>query len=103
MIDWFYVAFQASWITGMSICLAVISIAIYSASQMKSTVKDIFRTKEYMFVIDLGVFIFCAGLCGLARVWWEGLLWGLLGSGFIFDIIWNKIEKSADRNRTRSD
>jgi hypothetical protein len=103
MIDWFYVVIQATWITGASICLSVLGIAVYTASEIKCTLKNIFQRKSYSLAIDLGAILFCAGLCGSAGVWWEKSLWGLLGFGFIADAIWDKIEQSRNKNRTHSE
>jgi hypothetical protein len=95
-----YVILSALWISGLSVILAVLGIGCYLAGENHQPLRKILNTWKYRLSINLGVFLFCAGLAGLAGKGWEKILWGLLGMGCIADAIWDKIEKTRSRNRT---
>jgi hypothetical protein len=78
MIDWVYVGIQATWILGASTSLAVFSIAVYCASEMKTSLGVILRGKGYRLALDIGGLLFCTGLGASVATWWEKALWGLL-------------------------
>jgi hypothetical protein len=83
MIDWLYVGLSALWIAGLSLELAALGIALYLASEEKQQLGKVLSRNGFRLALDLGMLLFCAGLAGLAAAWWEKLLWGLLGVGFI--------------------
>ena len=83
MIDWLYVGLSALWIAGLSLELAALGIALYLASEEKQRLSQVLSRSGFRLALDLGLLLFCAGLAALAAVWWEKLLWGLLGVGFV--------------------
>lgn len=101
MSEIIYVILSALWISGLSVILAVLGIGCYLAGENHQSLGKILNAWKYRLSINLGAFLFCAGLVGLAGKGWEKILWGLLGMGFIADAIWDKIEKTRSRNRTR--
>jgi len=83
MIDWPYVGLSALWIAGLSLELASLGIALYLAAEEKLRLGQVLSGRGFRLAVDLGMLLFCAGLAGLASPWWEKLLWGLLGVGFV--------------------
>ena len=84
LIDWRLVGFSALWILGLSIVLAAFSFADYRASQAETKTRtlDVLKSSGYRAAINAGLLLFCLGLLGSARAWWEGLLWLGLAAGF---------------------
>ena len=103
MSEIIYVMLSALWISGLSVILAALGIACYLSTENHQSLGKVFSTWNYRLTIDLGAFLFCTGLVGLVGPAWEKILWGLLGLGFIANTIWDYIEKSRSRNRTRID
>jgi|GEM_PF-6204091 len=98
-----YVTLSALWISGLSVILAVFGIACYLASENHQSLRRIIGIWKFRLFINLGAFLLCIGLLGLAGFLWEKILWGFLGAGIIFDTYWDKIELSRDKNRTHSE
>jgi hypothetical protein len=83
MLDWLYVGLSGLWIAGLSLELTALGFALSFASEEKQRLGKVLSRNGFRLVLDLGMLLFCAGLVGLAAVWWEKLLWGLLGVSFI--------------------
>jgi hypothetical protein len=77
LIDWRLVGFSSLWILGLTIILVAFSAADYEASQAPSHVRtrDVLRLPGYQAALWGGMVLFCLGLLGSARAWWEGALW----------------------------
>ena len=103
MSEIIYVILSALWICGLSGILAALGIGCYLAAENHQSLAKILNTWSFHLPINLGAFLLCAGLFGLAETGWEKLLWGLLGMSFIAEAIWDRIEQSRSRNRTRID
>ena len=88
--------------SGIEFILAVLGIGGYLAGESRQPVGKELNNSKLRLAIDLGAILFCAGLAGLAGPGWEKLLWGLLGTGFLADAIWDRIEQSRNRDRTPS-
>jgi hypothetical protein len=98
-----YVTLSALWISGLSVILAVLGIGCYMAGENHQSLGKVLNTWKVHLFINLGAFLLCIGLLGLAGLLWEKILWGFLGIGIIFDTYWDKIELSRDKNRTHSE
>jgi hypothetical protein len=83
MIDWIYVGLSSLWVFGAGVLVAVSGIAVYNSSENKQSLRGVLSEKRYGLFINLGFTMICAGLSGLAGVWWEKLFWALLGLGCI--------------------
>ena len=77
LIDWRLVGFSSLWILGLSIILTAFSAADYEASRAPSQARtrDVLRMPGYQAALWGGMVLFCLGLLGSARAWWEGVLW----------------------------
>jgi len=83
MIDWAYVGLSALWIGGLSLGLALVSIASTIASRRRQRLGQVLAKTRLRLALDMSLLLFCAGLAGLAAFWWERLLWALLGLGYL--------------------
>ena len=97
MAEIIYVSLSALWILGLSLILAVLAIAVYLAGENHQSLGKLLNDGKASFFLNLGAILMCAGLAGLANPGWEKILWGLLGLGFIANIVWDYIEKSKQR------
>lgn len=84
MIDWVFVGLNALWIFGLSLVLATLSLAFYTASYQNKKLFEVL--KGYATFLNLGMLLICLGSCGLARTGWERLLWGVLALGTVANL-----------------
>ena len=49
----------------------------------QARVREVLGLPEYQVWINLGLALFCVGLLGSARTWWEMVLWGILAAAFL--------------------
>jgi hypothetical protein len=83
MVDWIYISLSSIWILGASVLVAVFGIAVYDSSENKQSLRYLLSKRIYRLFTNLGLSLICAGLCGLAGLWWEKLFWALLWLGFL--------------------
>jgi hypothetical protein len=81
-IDWRLVAFSALWILGLSVLLATLSFADYTAHAERVRTREALRRRAYQAALYAGLALFALGVGGAVRVWWETALWALLGLAF---------------------
>lgn len=86
MIDVWNVLANSLWIVGLAVLLAVLSWASWAASEEKMRLRSVLGRGGVQRVLNLGLFLFCAGLAATSRTWWEALLWGLLALAFVVQI-----------------
>ncbi len=84
LIDWGLVSFSALWIVGLSIILAACSFADYNAAEQRLRTRTVLRGPSYQAAINAGLVLFCLGLMGSSRAWWEQLLWSALAITFAY-------------------
>jgi len=82
MIDIWGVVANSLWILGLAVLLATLSWSHWAASTEKARFRAMLGRPRVQRVLDLGFFLFCAGLAATGRAWWERLLWGLLAAVF---------------------
>jgi len=87
MIDWLNLIWNALWILGLAVGLATLSYASWEASIYKEKFSVRLRRSTPQAVLNLAGVLFCLGLAGTSRRWWEIGLWLLLGVSFIFQAI----------------
>lgn len=78
MIDWWGVFYNALWILGLALMLAVFSMATFRASQAGRRLGDELAAPALQVPLLAGLLLFCLGLLLAGRSWWERLLWGAL-------------------------
>lgn len=78
MIDVWGVASNSLWIAGLAIVLATFSRAHWLAGREKVKFRAALNRTAIQRTVDLGWFIFCAGLAATSRTLWERIVWGLL-------------------------
>jgi hypothetical protein len=83
LIDWGMVGFASLWILGLAIVLTVIGFADYHAKVSSKRFREILKQHGYQAAIHAGLVLFCVGLIGSARAWWEAVIWGVLGASFL--------------------
>jgi hypothetical protein len=84
LIDWRLVGFSALWILGLSVLLATISFADYTANTEGVRLRDALGRRSYQAAIYAGLTLFGFGLAGTAGSWWETAIWIVLGLAFAF-------------------
>ena len=84
LIDWRMVGFASLWILGLSLILSVLGFVDYHARGNKRRFRDELKEPGYQVGINAGLVLFCLGLIGSARAWWESVLWGLLAAAFVY-------------------
>ena len=82
MIDWVSVGFGATWILGLSLILAAVSLANHLAGRDQRRLWDILTQGGFPVAVNLGLALFCLGWLDGADAAWEKALWGLLALSF---------------------
>lgn len=83
MIDIWGVIANSLWILGLAILLAVLSWARWIAQTKQSRIRIVLKRPSIQIALDVGLFLFCAGLAATGRTWWERVLWGLLAAAWV--------------------
>lgn len=81
LIDWRLVAFSALWISGLSVLLATISFADYTAHTEHVRLREALARRGYQTAIYAGLTLFAVGLSGTNTAWWQTALWVLVALG----------------------
>jgi hypothetical protein len=82
LIDWRMVGFAALWITGLAVVLSALGFADYRAAVEGSSFREQVARPAHSAPINIGLMVFCLGLIGSARAWWEAALWTVLAAAF---------------------
>ncbi len=87
MIDWYNLFANALWILALALALAALSFARWSARMEGEKLKTILNRAAWGNSLNLAGTIFCAGLALTTEVWWERLLWAILGVLFLVQVV----------------
>ncbi|MCD4738871.1 MAG: hypothetical protein K8R89_06390 [Anaerolineae bacterium] len=91
MIDWYGVCANSLWIGGLSVLLAVWSMAYYESQRTGQRIRAVWDSLGYRWAITVGLLLFCGGLAATDKRLWAQLLWGLLGMAFIVEqLVWQR-------------
>lgn len=102
MIDVWGVIANSLWILGLAVLLAVLSWTHWVASTEGNRIRDALKRPRIQQALDLGLFLFCAGLAATGRTWWERILWGLLAAVWIFQAwLAERKKRYADNDNAR--
>jgi hypothetical protein len=103
MIDIWGVVANSLWILGLAVLLAVLSWARWIAQTEQSDLRIVLNQPSIQTALDVGLFLFCAGLAATGRAWWERVLWGLLAVAWVVQVwvVWANArkQKSSEENR----
>ena len=84
LIDWRGVGFATLWIVGLSIELSVLGFVDFHAKEGGERRRDLLRKPVYQLWVNVGLVLFCLGILGSSRTWWESVLWVVLAGAFMF-------------------
>jgi hypothetical protein len=102
MIDIWGVAANSLWILGLAVLLATLSWSHWTASVEKVRFRLVLSRPGIQRALDLGLFLFCAGLAATGRAWWERILWGLLAAVFAVQacLVKRGVERAGEEHDT---
>ncbi len=84
LIDWRMVGFATLWIVGLAVELSVLGFVDYHAKERGERRRDLLRQPGYQIWINFGLVLFCLGVLGSSRAWWESVIWVLLAAAFAY-------------------
>ena len=84
LIDWKMVGFASLWIVGLAIELSVLGFVDYHAKERGERRRDLLRQPGYQIWINFGLVLFCVGVLGSSKTWWEAAIWGVLAIAFAY-------------------
>ena len=87
LIDWRNLFFSALWIIGLAVILSAFGFADYQAREKTLRMRRVLQLPEYTEWINAGFMLFCLGLLGLSRHWWEVVAWIGLAIWFCIKMI----------------
>jgi O-antigen/teichoic acid export membrane protein len=99
VIDTWGVLANSLWILGLAVLLAVLSWARWVASMEGNRLRVVLKRPHTQQALDVGLFLFCAGLAATGRTWWERVLWGLLSAAWVVQV-W--LARASARRRNPS-
>ena len=82
MIDWYNLFFNALWILGCAIALAVLSYASWEASNRGEKFRVWMGQPHLQIPLNFAGLLFSLGLAGTSEPLWQRILWVLLALGF---------------------
>ena len=82
LIDWRMVGFATLWIVGLAVELSVLGFVDYHAKERGERRRDLLRQPGYQIWVNFGLVLFCLGVLGSSRAWWESVIWGVLAVAF---------------------
>ena len=83
MVDVWLVVSNSLWITGLSLLLATISWASWTANIEDIRLYVLLARPGMRRAWGLGIALFCTGMATTGHAWWEWGLWGTLAVGFM--------------------
>ena len=86
MIDWYNLFANSLWILALALALATLGFARWQARMEGEKLKAVLNRAGWQKSLNLAGVIFCAGLALTTDVWWEQLLWAILGLLFLLQI-----------------
>jgi len=86
------------WIIGLSVLLTAFGFADYEANRQGLRTRNVLRQPGYLTAVNAGLTLFCLGLLGSSRVWWERAVWTLLVLAFAYST-WQSWRKARGRQR----
>ena len=98
LIDWRMVAFGSLWIAGLALVLTAIGFADHEANRQGLRTRDVLRRAGYQTAANAGLALFCLGLLGSAKAWWERAIWILLALSFSYST-WRSWRAARGRSR----
>ena len=75
-------AVGAALIVGLAIELSVLGFVDYHAKERGERRRDLLRQPGYQIWVNFGLVLFCLGVLGSSRAWWESVIWVLLAVAF---------------------
>lgn len=85
MINIWDVFFNALWILGLAVVLAVWSYARYTAHVNGVRVRDMLNKLRYALVLNSGLLLFLCGMALTEDRWFAKILWILVGVGVLVE------------------
>ena len=82
LIDWRAVGFASLWIAGLALILSALGFADYRAASAGRKFRKEIGRPGIQSAINVGLTLFCLGLIGSSRAWWETGLWAALAAAF---------------------
>lgn len=89
MIDWYSLATNSLWILACALALAGISHASWQGSLKRRKLSQQLNEPGYQRLLFAAGLLFCLGLAGSADLWWQKVMWLLLGAFFTIQIIFS--------------
>ena len=86
MIDWYNLFANSLWIVALALALATLGFARWQARTEGVKLQAVLNRTGWQNSLNLAGTAFCAGLALTTEVWWEQLLWAVLGILFLLQI-----------------
>jgi len=80
------------------VLLTAFGFADYEANRQGLRTRNVLRQPGYLTAVNAGLTLFCLGLLGSSRVWWERAVWTLLVLAFAYST-WQSWRKARGRQR----
>jgi hypothetical protein len=87
MVNIWDVFFNALWILGLAVVLAVWSYARYTAHGHGIRIRDKLNMLKYALALNGGLLLFLSGMALTEDRWFAIILWVLVGAGVIVDSV----------------
>jgi len=93
------VGFASLWILGLAVILTALGFADYHAHTGSKRMREVLKEPGYSVAVNTGLALFCLGLLGSSRAWWETVWWASLAVAFmVFTITALRVTHDAEKN-----
>ena len=82
MVDWLSLGFNALWVAGSVLVLAVLSTSNWIARASGQRLRDQLAQPRQKVILALAGQLFCVGMLGTSTILWERIVWDLLVLAF---------------------
>lgn len=95
MLDWSSLALDFLWVLGLAVIVATVSYYYWLTAETTLSDRRLGDVPTCIIGVSFGGWLFCVGMAGLARYWWEGAAWGVLVILFAW-VMWKSWKSSRN-------
>lgn len=90
MINWTNLAFNSLWVFALALALSTLGFARWEAFTQEIKLKQVLQQRHWVIALNVAGSIFTIGMCLIADVLWERIVWGIMALLFLLQLGFTK-------------